>query len=158
MPSALPGQLTGCAVALRVTPPPAHSQEWIRPGTQGWEPWGWAWGWAAEEGLADLPPRKWADSGALLPPGPEPSDRLARRRRLLGDLCSHLLLWPKLIGSRSLRTDPLGVLHLPRGAGPAAHLFAAGPHPCPRRRWTRLGAPCGEVPGPARSRLAEACR
>lgn len=54
--------------------------------------------------------------------------------------------------------DPLGELHLPRGAGPCAHLFAAGPHPCPRRRWTRLGAPCGEVPGRARSRLAGECR
>lgn len=29
--------------------------------------------------------------------------------------------------------DPLGEFHLPRGAGTCAHLFAAGPHPCPRR-------------------------
>lgn len=117
MLSVLRGKLTQGARALRVTPPPPHSREWIRPGTQGWEPQGWAWGWAAGEGLAGLPPRKWADSGALLPPGPEPSDRSARRAPA-GPA------QPPAALAEADRTelpedgDPLGVFHLQRGAGP----------------------------------------
>lgn len=94
---------------------------------------GWANGVGGEEGLLHLPPRKWADPGALQPRGSGPSDQPAGRAP--ADQGSRLA--PSCSGhtERSVNQanrDSIGVIHLLREAGPAAHLFPLCPHPSPR--------------------------
>lgn len=115
---------------------------YTRVGARDWA-WGWAAGWSSS---ASLP-----GSGLVQvrscppPPGPEPSDRLARRVP-----ANHGSRPAPCCPSQDGRTEihknqgALGVIHLPTGAGASEHLFPVCPHPSPVRRWTRLGAPCRE--------------
>lgn len=85
------------------------------------------------EGLLHLPPRKWADPGALRPQGSEPSDQPAGRARAdLGILSRPLLPRVSLAEYNSRELRPKWGDSPVAGGGSSLHLSPLCPHPSPR--------------------------